>query len=384
MKFISQEKNLKQTNFTEKENISQTELCNQETKASSLSSSFAQEDYSKKENILSFINSKNPEFFEKFELSQYINSGSSGYVYKGVFKGKNKKQVAIKFLINKKENQKEKEKNEKNENKIYEINILRKLHQKNIIELYGYYQSSEINYSILEYGKYGDIEFFLRNLLKRYFLSETALNYFSFQILESLQYIHKRKLTHMDIKPGNILINSNLEAKITDFSISISYEKFNPNDTVKFPILGTGRFMSPEIMSRTPIKIKDCDKIDLYSLGVTLYYLFYADFPYKLRNLKSKDYEGLLRNIKNEELLFSEKKKISLLFEDFLKKILEKDFTKRINISQALKHPWIKGAKIISDEKENISCQENFMIRLITDNIPKFNEYIKLKEKNQM
>ena len=367
---------LKTTNCTEKESsISQKEL-NFGSLINSSISFDAKEDYSNRDKFLSFINSKNPAFFENFDLLEYINSGSTGCVYSGIFKGKNKKSVAIKFFISKKHKYKY---NEKINNNIHEINLSRKLHHKNVTEMFGYYQSPEINYSILEYGKYGDIEFFLRNLLKKHFFSETILNYFSFQILESLQYIHKCKIAHMDIKPGNILINSNLEAKITDFSISCSYAKFQQNDIVKFPCVGTGRFMSPEILSKETIAIKDCDKIDLYSFGVTLYYLFYADFPYKLREIQCKDYKEFSKNIKNEELIFPEKRKISNLFKDFLVSILEKNLTKRININQALNHPWIQATKIIYDEKENTSCQESFMIRLITDNIPKFNDFVNLK-----
>jgi serine/threonine protein kinase len=363
---------LKTTNCTEKE----SSISQKEPLINSSISLYSREDYSNRDKFLSFINSKNPAFFENFDLLEYLNSGSSGCVYSGKFKGKNKKSVAIKFFISKKHKYIEKK---KTDNNIHEINLSRKLHHKNVTEMLGYYQSPEINYSILEYGKYGDIEFFLRKLLKKHFLSETILNFFSFQILQSLQYIHKCKIVHMDIKPGNILINSNLEAKITDFSISCSYTKFQQNDIVKFPCVGTGRFMSPEILSRDSITIKDCNKVDLYSFGVTLYYLFYADFPYKLREIECKDYKELFNNIKKEELIFPEKRKISNYFKDFLTKILERDLSKRININQALNHPWIQGAKIISDEKENTSCQESFMIRLITDNIPKFNDFVNLK-----
>ena len=363
---------LKTTNCTEKE----SSISQKEPLINSSISLCSREDYSNRDKFLSFINSKNPAFFENFDLLEYLNSGSSGCVYSGKFKGKNKKSVAIKFFISKKHKYIEKK---KADNNIHEINLSRKLHHKNVTEMFGYYQSPEINYSILEYGKYGDIEFFLRKLLKKHFLSETILNFFSFQILQSLQYIHKCKIVHMDIKPGNILINSNLEAKITDFSISCSYAKFQQNDIVKFPCVGTGRFMSPEILSRDSITIKDCNKVDLYSFGVTLYYLFYADFPYKLREIECKDYKELFNNIKKEELIFPEKRKISNYFKDFLTKILERDLSKRININQALNHPWIQGAKIISDEKENTSCQESFMIRLITDNIPKFNDFVNLK-----
>ena len=47
-----------------------------------------------------------------------------------------------------------------------------------------------------------------------------------------------------------------------------------------------------------------------------------------------------------------------------------------------LNHPFIKGADIIDDEKEKAFCNENFLINLITDNIKKFNDYIKNEKLN--
>ena len=84
--------------------------------------------------------------------------------------------------------------------------------------------------------------------------------------------------------------------------------------------------------------------------------------------------------IKSETLEFPEERKVSELLKDFLRGILEKDYTKRFNIKKALNHPWIKGADIIFDEKEKSFCHENFLINLITDNIPKFNDYITRKD----
>ena len=135
--------------------------------------------------------------------------------------------------------------------------------------------------------------------------------------------------------------------------------------------------MAPEILSKEHMKIKETEKIDIYSFGVSLYYLFYGEYPYKLKEVKGKDYNNILNKIKDEELTFPEKRKISNLFKDFFEKTLEKDYKKRLSIKQALDHPWIKGSQIIFDEKENTYCQESFLIRLITDNIPKFNEYIR-------
>ena len=239
------------------------------------------------------------------------------------------------------------------------------------------------NYShfcVLELGKNGDLENFQKVLLKRKILSETIICYIAKQILDALEYIHRCKIIHMDIKQENILVDSNLNIKLTDFSVSCSYSTFNSEDLVKFPFVGTSKYMCPEIIDRTHMKIKESCKIDIYSLGVTLYDLAYGVYPYKLNEVGSKDYDNILKNIKEEKLEFPKDRKVSELFIDFLQGLLEKDYSKRFNIQQALNHPWIRGADIIFEEKEKTFCNENFLISLITDNIPKFNSYIKNKK----
>ena len=330
-----------------------------------------------KEELKVFMEQNYPQFFENFELSEYIASGSSGNVFKGIYK-QNKKQVAIKVLKNR--YNKEKKDKEKIFSRIkQEMDISSKLHNINIMETYAYINKNEnCNFCVLEYGKNGDLENFMRHLLKRMIISETAVNYFGKQILEGLEYLHKRcKIVHMDIKPGNILIDAGLSAKIADFSVSCSYAHFEPENLVKFPFVGTGKFMPPEIIEKANMKIKESEKIDIYSLGVTLYCLFYGMYPYKLHEVKGKDYDKILEKIKNEKLEFPEGRKISSLFKDFLIKTLEKDYSKRINLREALNHPWIKASKAIFDEKENLGCLENFLIKLITDGIANFNELIK-------
>ncbi len=329
--------------------------------------------YSNINNISSFLKTYKPKFFEDFELVEFINSGSVGHVYRGNVK-RSKKAIAIKFIMN--ENRKDKKESKKKEFQEFEIN--RKLHNPYINEMYSLTRINNDSYfCAIEYGKYGDLINLLKNLLKKKSLTETSLDYFAAQILKGLEHMHKCKMLHLDIKPGNILVDSNLNAKLTDFSVSCSYAQFNPEDEAKIPFVGTCKFMAPEILSSKNIKIRECEKIDIYSFGVCLYYLFYGEFPYNLNQVRSKDYPEVLRKIKEEELEFPKDKEASELLKDFLSKTLEKDHTKRINIRQALNHPWIKAAQIIYDEKENICNLENFLIKLITDNIPKFNECIK-------
>ena len=325
-------------------------------------------------NMSSFLKTYNPKFFEDFELIEFINNGSVGHVYRGDVK-KNNKPIAIKFIMN--DNRKAK-KDKKEFCQEFEIN--RKLHNPHINELYTLTRINNDSYfCIIEFGKYGDLNNLLKNLLKRKTLTETSLDYFGTQILKGLEYMHKCKVLHLDIKPGNILIDSNLNAKLTDFSVSCSYASFNPGDVGRIPFAGTSKFMSPEILSRRNIKIRDCEKIDVYSFGVCLYYLFFGEFPYNLNQVKSKDYSEIMKTIEEKKLGFPKDAGASELLKDFLSKTLEKDITKRLNIRQALDHPWIKGSSIIFDEKENVCNQENFLIKLITDNIPKFNEKKKKK-----
>ena len=380
---MSKKENIKCQNNPENLSKDRNKLSNSNSSVSSAKTSpqtnqqIEEGNFKTKEELKVFMEQNYPQFFENFELSEYIASGSSGNVFKGIYK-QNKKQVAIKVLKNR--YNKEKKDKEKIFSRIkQEMDISSKLHNINIMETYAYINKNEnCNFCVLEYGKNGDLENFMRHLLKRMIISETAVNYFGKQILEGLEYLHKRcKIVHMDIKPGNILIDAGLSAKIADFSVSCSYAHFEPENLVKFPFVGTGKFMPPEIIEKANMKIKESEKIDIYSLGVTLYCLFYGMYPYKLHEVKGKDYDKILDKIKNEKLEFPEGRKISSLFKDFLIKTLEKDYSKRINLREALNHPWIKASKAIFDEKENLGCLENFLIKLITDGIANFNELIK-------
>ena len=320
--------------------------------------------------LIKYLDKNCPLFNEDFELIKFISTGGTGVVYEGQMrKKKNKQKLAFKFKYSKKHNEDKEE--------FQEIGILKKLHNKNITNIYAFTKvGKEMHYCVLELGKHGDLERFMKILLKRKVLPETILCYFAFQILEALEYIHKCKIVHNDIKQGNIVVDANLDIKITDFSVSCTYANFNPDDCVEFPFMGTSKYICPEILGHVQMFVKEACKIDLYSLGVTLYEMAFGIYPYKLNEVKNKNYEQILYNIHHENLEFPKDKKISELCKDFLRGLLEKDYKKRFNIQQALRHPWIQGAKIINEEKENIYCLESFLINIITDNVPNFNEYI--------
>ena len=138
--------------------------------------------------------------------------------------------------------------------------------------------------------------------------------------------------------------------------------------------------MSPEVIEKKAIHVCDASKIDVYSFGVLLYFLAFHQYPYQLDKIDSKNYSGILKNIKEEELVFPEGTGHSKLFKNFVAKCLEKDIKKRYNIYQVMNDPWIKGYQVIQDEKDNLVNAEKFLVELMVDSIKKFNDYIKEKE----
>ena len=346
--------------------------------------------YKSKSNLDNYIkNQISTNFSENFELLKYINSGSSGVVYEGRCRKNPEKHVCLKFLLNKIEEEKREKKNKNininiNSNyknnacsSIKEINIQNKLKDKNITKYYDYCDLNNYGCIIMEFAKYGDLENFQKNLIKKQCLSETLLAYITKQILDGLLYIHQSKIIHMDIKQQNILIDENFNIKITDFSVSFPYDNYKENDKITLPLSGTSLYMSPEVLSKSQIDYEDCSKIDMFSLGVVLFNLAFEKFPYELDYSYKRNFLLIYEKIKKEKLKIPEKKNFSTLFKKFLSNLLEKDIKNRMSVYDALEDPWIKAADLLLKEKEKLNNFEKFLINMITDNVRSFNEYLK-------
>ena len=158
----------------------------------------------------------------------------------------------------------------------------------------------------------------------------------------------------MDVKIGNILIDDYLNVKLCDFSVSINYKSCDKS--IILDNNGTIPYKSPEVMEGKRIQVDEASKIDIFSFGVVLFTLGLSYYPYDIKIPKNKEgikEEDILKNIKDNKLNFG-KTKNSEMFQNFVEKCLEKDITKRYNIYQALKNPWIIGNKYILNEKEKL------------------------------
>ena len=363
MKFIIKEKKIQNNTkvIAQRKNIYQIKIKDKRNKSNITKKKLTEPLFLKK--LLEKTNSKIPKMFE---IKEYIDSGSESIVYKIL--EKNTKKPLIMKIIYRKKNKKR---------NINEFKISKKLKNKNICNFYGVEEIKEFNLDcvITDYAKLNDLSYFLKKINKKY-LSESMLCFFAYQILKGLYFCHLNKVAHFDIKPKNIVIDQFLNLKIIDFSVSLDYSKINKNK-IELPFQGTNFYISPEVIEKKVINVKDINKVDLYSFGALLYHLAFGSYPYGLTSDDSKDYDKIYYKIQNEKLEFNKKLSYSSYFIEFLSRLLEKDINKRININEALNHYWIKCSNILLDEKEKLNNIPIFLLYLLTNHIINFNLVIK-------
>ena len=129
----------------------------------------------------------------------------------------------------------------------------------NIIAIYDYFEVDNLAFFILEYCQNGS----LHESMSHGHLSHELIYDYWRQILLGIQYCHQKQVVHGDIKPANILIQTNQRIKVADFGLSHFSRCGNSS------ILGgSWQYMSPEIIQR---RDHDPYKSDVWALGIMFY-----------------------------------------------------------------------------------------------------------------
>jgi eukaryotic-like serine/threonine-protein kinase len=99
------------------------------------------------------------------------------------------------------------------------------------------------------------------------------------EIADALAFAHDHGLIHRDVKPQNVLLTPDGDAKVTDFGIARSFE-VEHGMTQTGTVLGTSNYLSPEQAGGKPTT----PATDIYSLGVVVYELLTGDVPFPGEN----------------------------------------------------------------------------------------------------
>uniref|UniRef100_A0A2P2JGW4 Mitogen-activated protein kinase n=1 Tax=Rhizophora mucronata TaxID=61149 RepID=A0A2P2JGW4_RHIMU len=192
-------------------------------------------------------------------------------------------------------------------------------------------------------------------------LTNDHCQYFLFQLLRGLKYLHSANILHRDLKPGNLLINANCDLKICDFGLARTSN-------------GKDQFMTEYVVTRwyrAPELLLCCDNygtsIDVWSVGCIFAELLGRKpiFPGTECLNQLKLIISILGSQKEEDLEFIDNPKAKKYIKslpyspgmpflhlypgahplaiDLLQRMLVFDPSRRITVTEALQHPYMSA-----------------------------------------
>jgi len=207
-------------------------------------------------------------------------------------------------------------------------------------------------------------------------LSDEHIQYFAYQILKGLKYIHSADVLHRDLKPSNLLLNSNCDLKICDFGLARGFKSGGENELTEYVV--TRWYRAPEVMC----SCQDYSTgIDVWSVGCILAELhgrkplFPGENYVKQMNLifsvlgtpEPEDY-AFISNPKAMNYIKGLEKKpkvpLSTLYPhasahalDLMERMLQFNPKKRITVNEALAHPYFEK---LHDPETEPECKAPF------------------------
>ena len=257
-------------------------------------------------------------------IKETIGTGTFSKVKLGINKY-TKEKVAIKLLEKSKITEKE---DLKRINR--EISIIKKLSHPNIIKINEIFENEKYYYIIMDYCSKGEL---FDYIVKKTKLTEEETSFFFYQIINAIEYIHKKNIVHRDLKPENLLLTENNKIKIIDFNLSNYFYK---NNLLSTPC-GSPCYAAPEMVSG---KKYNGFKTDIWAIGIILYAMSCGYLPFE-----DSDNEILFQKILECDLEFPN----FLSFEciDIIKKILNVNPYDRFYINDIKEHSfYLKGKNI--------------------------------------
>lgn len=237
-----------------------------------------------------------------------------------------------------------------------EMDILGQLDHPNIVRLHLCYEDEDHYYLVMEFVPGGDL---MGLVAAQGAILEDIGKEIMRQILEAVDYIHGRNISHRDLKPDNVLIASAepVVIKVTDFGLAkggaSNNDILNPADpgSLLKTFCGTLAYLAPEvIIGKAMLRNKSSRKlylalVDMWSVGCLCYVILTGHWPFS-----GKTQEKLCARIKSGAYHDSPLNECNLSDEakSFIDLLLQTDPSKRLTAQEALSHPWIKPVKFES------------------------------------
>ena len=195
-----------------------------------------------------------------------------------------------------------------------------------------HYSFSTKNYLnlVLDFCPGGELFF---HIVKQKRFTESVAKFYIAEIILAIEHLHDNDILYRDLKPENVLIDYDGHVKLTDFGLSaMDFTKDSFSDI----FCGSPEYMPPEMI----LKEKYNRMIDFYAVGALLYEMIGGIPPFY-----SKKRKVLFHNIVNKEAKFY--KEFSNKAKDLIKKLLRKDYKKRLGYKGGMTE--VKSHSFFSD-----------------------------------
>ncbi|CAN6292970.1 unnamed protein product [Urochloa humidicola] len=213
-----------------------------------------------------------------------------------------------------------------------EVKILKALSgHSNLVKFYDSCEDAHNVYIIMELCEGGELLDRILSRGGRY--NEGDAKVIVEQILNVVAFCHLQGVVHRDLKPENFLFSTkdeNSPMKIIDFGLS---DFIRPDERLN-DIVGSAYYVAPEVLHRSY-----STEADMWSIGVITYILLCGSRPFWARTES-----GIFRSVLRADPNFDDTpwQSVSPEAKDFVKRLLNKDYRKRMTAAQALSHPWLR------------------------------------------
>lgn len=286
------------------------------------------------------------ELTQLYFISNYVlGEGAMGKVYIGKRRSESVDTVAIKVIPKKKlsiATSQERHSGHGSGSSLElikrEVDIMLNVNHPNCVLLEYVCESSKMAYIVMEYVEGGEL--FTRIVDEKNSgngLGEKVTKFYAYQMLQAIDYLHRKGIVHRDIKPENVLLLGKdvyTVVKLSDFGLSKS------SDNTMETFCGTQCYMAPELFEAEP---HYTSRVDIWSLGVVLFICMVGYPPF------SSDYTDftLKEQICKGRLVFLRVwRQVSKPGQELIRRMLRVNPDARITTEAAMKDIWFDSAVI--------------------------------------
>nr|AML78648.1 putative LOV domain-containing protein [Miconia bicolor] len=253
-----------------------------------------------------------------------------------------------------------------NRNKVHracaEREILDMLDHPFLPALYASFQTKTHICLITDYCPGGEL-FMLLDRQPSKVLKEDAVRFYAAEVIVALEYLHCQGIIYRDLKPENVLLQSDGHISLTDFDLScltscrpqllipeVDEKKKRKKQRQETPIfmaepmrasnsfVGTEEYIAPEIITG----VGHTSAVDWWALGILLYEMFFGYTPFR-----GKTRQKTFANVLHKDLKFPGRKAVSLQAKQLMYSLLHRDPKERLGSHEGAeeikRHPFFKG-----------------------------------------